>query len=299
MHSLQHKVVSVIIATVCVYFGFQALDLILGIYQVETYFTVAWYVFAFHVFWLTFIFDLHLKRSGHLAHARVHFKGARILWEALKNRVRHLYHWNYLRHYLNYLILPAVLYWSVIVLMYLNPFHELFKDALIVASTAATAVAYWYLKEAFSHHMELHHSGLKVLSLVKIFTAYLSYTSLIALGWYFGLSLSVMLPVVFIISFLLLYQALFQHRLLRWDVYPAMLMFATLMSLVFAAVFQSWNVNYYTAGLMVGVVYNGAWSILHRYLDRTLNWKILWEYAFMLVVLVSLILATHDFQGRI
>lgn len=299
MHSFKHKIASVIISTVCVYFGFQALDLILGIYQVQTYFTVSWYVFAFHIFWLTFIFDLHLKRSGHLAYARVNFKGVRIVWEALKNRVRHLYHWSYIRHYLNYLILPSILYWSVIILMYVNPFHELFKDGLIIVSTAAMAVTYWYLKEAFSHHMELHHSGLKILALVKVLTAYLAYTALIAVGWYYDLDLSVLLPVVFILSFLLLYQALYQHRLLRADVYPAMLMFATLMTLVFAAVFQKWNVNYYTAGLMIGVIYNGAWNVLHRYLDRTLTRKILWEYAFMLIVLVSLILATHDFQGRI
>lgn len=299
MHSLKHKITAVIIATVCVYFGFQALDLILGIYQVAAYFTVSWYVFAFHVFWLTFIFDLHLKRSGHLAHARVHFKGARMVWEAFKNRTRHLYHWNYLRHYLNYLILPSILYWSVIILMYLNPFHELFKDALIIISTATIAVIYWHLKEAFSHHMELHRTGLKILGLAKIFTAYLFYTALIASGWYYGLDLSVLLPIVFILSFLLLYQALYQHRLLRWDVYPAILIFAMFMALVFASVFQNWNVNYYTAGLMVGVVYNGAWSVLHRYLDRTLTWKILWEYVFMLIVLISLILATHDFQGRI
>jgi hypothetical protein len=298
MNSFKHKIASVIISTVCLYFGFQALDLILGIYQIQTYFFVSWYVFAFHVFWLTFIFDLHLKRAGHMAHARVHFKGTRIVWEALKNRVRHLYHWNYLRHYLNYLILPSVLYWSVIVLMYLNPFQELFKDVLIIISTASMAVVYWYLKEVFSHHMELHQTGLKVLALVKVFTAYLAYTALIAVGWYYGLSLAVLLPVVFMITFLLVYQALFQHRLLQ-DVYPAMLMFATLMALFFAAVFQNWNVNYYTAGLMVGVVYSGCWSILHRYLDRTLTWKILWEYAFMLLLLISLILATHDFQGRI
>ena len=297
-HNTQ-KLLSVVIACAATYFGFQALDLISGIYQIGTYFTVSWYVYAFHVFWLTFLFDLHLKGGGHLAHARSHFKGVAIFWHAFKGRVRHLYHWTYLRHYLNYLILPTIVYWSVVFLMYLNPFHELFKDGLIILSTAALGVIYWYLKEAFSHHMEVRVTGLKILALAKVLGAYLAYTSLLSLGWYYALGLNVLLPAVFIISFLLVYQVLFQHRLLKIHMYPSIMAFASVMALIFATVYQNWGINYYVAGLLVAIFYNTFWGILHRYLDKTLTRRLLIEYVFMLVVLASLILATQNNYGRI
>lgn len=259
-HSFQHKMISVVISTAAVYFGFQALDLISGIYQIHIYFTVSWFVFAFHVLWLAFIFDLHLKSAGHLIHAREHFAGVLVFWHAFKSRVRHLYHWHYLRHFLNYVILPALIYWSVVILMYLNPFFDLFKDGLIVVSTIAMSIIYWHLKEVFSHNMEVHKTGLKVLFLAKLFAAYLVYTASVALGWYFAISLSILLPAVFIFTFLLVYQALLQSRLLKMDVYPAILMMATLMTLVFVAVFQNWNINYYTAGLLIVVIYTTCWG---------------------------------------
>lgn len=298
-HSIQHKVISVVISTVAVYFGFQTLDLISGIYQMHIFFIVAWVVFAFHIFWLTFMFDLHLKSSGHLTHAKQNFSGVSALWQAFKSRVRHLYHWHYLRHYLNYLILPVIIYWSVVILIYLNPFFELFKDGLIVVNTIVLAMIYWHMKEVFSHNMEVHKTGLKILFLGKLFAAYLMYTALIAVGWYFGLSLSALLPATFILTFLLIYQALLQSKLLELHIYPAIIMMSTLITLCWVLVFQNWNVNYYTAGLMIIVIYNTCWGIMHRFLDRTLTWKITWEYIFMLIVLVSFILGTHDFHGRI
>jgi hypothetical protein len=221
------------------------------------------------------------------------------LWHALKTRTHHLYHWRYVRHYMNYLILPTVLYWSVVILIYLNPFHELFKDGLIIASTIGLGLTYWHLKEVFSMKMEVAHLGLRVLALVKLGAAYLAFTALMALGWYYGLNLFLVMGCVFLVVFLLLYQGLFQHRLMRLEVYPLVLMFSILVTLVFAVVFQKWNVNYYTAGVLVAVVYNTVWGLLHRYLDRSLTRKLMWEYIFMLIVLVSLVLATHDFQGRI
>lgn len=299
MNNFLQKILSVIIGTVATYFGFQALDLISGAYQISTYFTVSWYIFAFHIFWLSFLYDLHLKHRGHLSHARSRFAGAKAILYAFQSRVRHFYHWTYVRHYLNYLILPAIMYWSVVFLMYLNPFHELFKDALIIVATTALGVVYWYLKQAFSHHMELHSSGLKVLALAKLLGAYLAFTALLALGWYYGLSRSVLLPAVFIISFLLVYQALFQHRLLKIHMYPSIMLFALAVTVIFGAVYQYWGINYYIAGVLVVVFYNTFWGILHKYLEKTLTSRVLIEYVFMLVVLASLILATQNNYGRI
>ncbi|MBX4188324.1 MAG: hypothetical protein KW793_04300 [Candidatus Doudnabacteria bacterium] len=299
MNSYKHKIISTLLVTVATYFGFQALDLISGIYQIETYFMVAWYVAIFHTFWLLFIFDLHLKIKGHWAHAYSKYAGIEAFFYALKLRIRHFYHWLYVKKYLTYLILPSIFYWSVVILMYLNPFHELFKDALIIISTVSLSITYWHFKEAFSKHMEMHQTGLKIQNLVKLLAGYLMYTALLAVGWYFGFSLLALMLVVFVMTFLLVYQALYQHRLIKGEVYPAILVLSTLITLIFAVVSLKWNVNYYSAGLMVSASYNLCWSVFHRYLHRTLPRKLLWEYVFMFIVLISLILSTHDFQGRI
>src|ERR1700752_1863190 len=103
LSSYRHKVLSVGIATVAAYLGFQALDQISGIYQIHDYFTVAWYVAAFHTFWLAFIFDLHMKTPGQLAAARKIYIGLEVFWQAFKKRIHHFYHWRFVRHYINYL----------------------------------------------------------------------------------------------------------------------------------------------------------------------------------------------------
>jgi hypothetical protein len=297
--SYKHKVFSVAVATMAAYFGFQALDLALDLYQKQTYFFLAWCVFAFHVFWLLFIFDLHMKGSGHLARARAQFQGARALWHAFRSRVHHFYHWTYVKHYLNYLILPSAFYWSVILLMWLNPFFQLFKDIVIITATAGLAVTYWHFKEAFSNNMEHRHLGLKVLSLAKLLAAYLTYTAAVAVGAYYDVTKSKLASVVFVVAFLLVYQGLHQRKLLKDGAYSAMLVFAAVVSIVFTWVFVGWNYNYYTAGLLVLAVHTTCWEILYNYLEGALSRKLFWEYVFMLVVMVSFILSTHDFSGRV
>jgi hypothetical protein len=245
------------------------------------------------------VFDLHFKRARNVHHGLWALFKAPVIWEALKDRARHLYHWSYVRHYLNYLIVPSVLYWSVVVMLFINPFAELFKDGLIIVSTVALSVIYWHLKEVFSHERELHYLGLRALSLVKIFTALLAYTALTAVGWYFGIALNFIAPVVYIATVLLVYQSLLQHKLLVSRSFVLIAVMGLIITMAFAVVFQFWSVNYYTAGLMIAVVYTCCWSLLRHYLEKTLSLALAWEYVFMFVVLLSIILATHDFQGRI
>src|ERR1041385_1206594 len=103
------------------FLGFQALSYIIGIYQLRGSLYVAFYVYAFHIFWLTFIFDLHLKKRGVLANAKLNHTGAKMLWMAFLERIDHVKKWEYLRHYQNYLVLPSLIYWSTVVLLFLNP----------------------------------------------------------------------------------------------------------------------------------------------------------------------------------
>lgn len=300
LQSYKHKIIYVVLTTVAAYFSFQSLDLILDLYQVDTYMTVAWYVFVFHILWLAFVFDLHLKTKGHIQAARLLGKqGLAMFLSALAFRIKHFWHWDYLKHYLSYLIIPTLLYWGVIILMYLNPFHPNFKDGLIIITTAALSVTYWYLNETFSRNMELHQTGLKVLLVVKIFAAYLTFTSVLALGVYYGLDKVSVYALAFIGTALLVYQALFQHRLMTKKGWIGIVGLSIIMSVIVGAVNAKWGVNYFTGGLVVTAIYNTLWGIMHKYLDRTLSKQVLWEYSFMLLVLLSLIISTHKFPGKI
>src|SRR6185436_1965153 len=138
----KQKFFSTLIVTLGAFLGFEALSYIIGIYQLRGSLYVAFYVYAFHIFWLTFLFDLHLKKRGVLANAKLNHKGLKMLWEAFKDRCGHMRQWEYLRHYQNYLVMPGIIYWSTVVLLFLNPFKWQLKTLIVVSSTIALNVTY-------------------------------------------------------------------------------------------------------------------------------------------------------------
>src|SRR5436190_24062661 len=103
-NELKHKLISTFIVSVGAFLGFEAVSYILGIYQLNTGIAVAFYVYIFHIFWLTFLFDLHLKKRGIMASIQLNEKGEKMVWEAVKQRTEHLRKWEYLRHFQNYLV---------------------------------------------------------------------------------------------------------------------------------------------------------------------------------------------------
>ncbi|MBI4363249.1 MAG: hypothetical protein HY545_00165, partial [Candidatus Doudnabacteria bacterium] len=218
MGERKQKMLSTLIVSFGAFFGFEALSYILEIYQLKTYAYVAIYVYLFHIFWLTFLFDLHFKNRGVLT-ANLDYKGFALLRNALKMRFEHVFTWKYYRHYQNYLILPGLLYWSIAILLFLNPFKPLLKQIIIVLGSICMMVAYWYMKEFFSRRLEAHELGIKVLAFVKIFAAFFIYSAIFGLTGFFNLGIWFAVPAIFATTFLLVYQALFQHKFLSFDIY--------------------------------------------------------------------------------
>src|SRR3989344_9102877 len=122
VHPSKHKLIIVSIAALASFLGFQALSEILKAYQLYTFFGVSWGVYFFVIFWQTFIFDLHLKKSGSIT------AWERSLTRALLKQTQYLEQIDHLAHYLNYLILPSVVYWSTVGLLFLNPFDFVLKQ---------------------------------------------------------------------------------------------------------------------------------------------------------------------------
>jgi len=299
MSEQKQKFLSTVIVGIGALLGFLALSFIASIYQVKTYLWVSIYVYIFHIFWLTFLFDLHFKNKGVLANARLNHRGLRMFWEAFKDRSEHVFNWHYFSHYQNYLVLPGIIYWSAVMLIFLNPFKEFLKQLIVISATLSMTVAYWYFKEIFSRRMEAEEFGIKILSLVKIFAAFLIYSAILGMTWYFGLTPELLILSVFGATFFLLYQALFQHRLLDLVTYLLIIGIGLVIALVSNFVYMRWQINYLTGGLVMSVVYNSLWGMLHHYLDRNLTKKLVFEYVLMTILILSFIFASHDFTPRI
>ncbi|MGE5393000.1 MAG: hypothetical protein ACM3NH_04625 [Candidatus Saccharibacteria bacterium] len=296
----KQRIVSIAITVAASFLGFEALSLALRLYQLQVFALMAVVIYGFHFFWLTFIFDLHLKQRGNLAAGRLlNLKGLRLFFHALKNRLAHLTRWDYFRHYANYLILPGLLYWSTVVILMLNPFRVPLKQTVIAFSTASLVFAYMYFKRVFDKRMEHHEGGLKVLSLAKLYCAYLCLSAAFGLTVYFGLDGNFLVLGLGLATFLLIYQALFQHDLINLLTLGMIFAIALAVALTGVVVYSIWDTNYFSAGLLLCAVYNLGWGLLHHFSDRNLTARIFWEYTFMSLLLITMILVTHDFRIRI
>lgn len=299
MSEQKHKFLSNLIVTIGAFLGFEAISYAIGIYQLKSSLYLSFYIYAFHIFWLTFLFDLHLKKRGVLGIARLNHRGAKMVWEAFKQRIEHLGKWEYLRHYQNYLVLPGILYWSTVVLLFLNPFRGELKQLIIFSATLAMSVAYWFMKEHVTRQLEHLDEWIKVLSVVKLFAGFLVYSATLAVTFSYGFGPIFLLSAIITLTFLLLYQALFQHRLLNFSIFLSIVIIALAMGVVSMWVYSNWSSEYFTGGLVMLAVYNMLWGILHHHLDQTLTRRVVFEYLVMLVFVISFLFASHNFNQRV
>lgn len=299
MSEEQQKYLSTFIVTLGAFLGFQALSFAIGIYQLKQSLYLSLYIYAFHIFWLTFIFDLHLKQRGVLAIIRLNHRGLKMVWEALKLRFDYMFNWHHLRHFQNHLVLPGLLYWSSVVLLFLNPFNFALKQVLVICTTIAMAVVYWFMKEHVSRKLEAMDWWIRFLAIVKLYTAFLVYSALVGVTFHYGYDWTFLVLATFALTFLLVYQALFQHSLLNFSIFLWIVIIALIMAIVSLWVYSNWNTQYFAAGLVMLAIYNTLWGILHHDLEKTLTRQIVFEYLIMTVLVISILFATHNFNQRV
>lgn len=210
MNSHQHKILSTFIISAITFLGFEALSLIIGINQTSAFITSAVYLFLFHVFWIAFIFDLHLKHTASVDLESAEFR--HILGKAISLRFQHFFNFKFLRHFFNYFVLPSILYWATVVLLFLNPFNDNLKQILIICSTAVFALSYWHLKEHLSAKLEAHSRWLRVLAVAKFYGVYIAFAAVIGYSWYFALTVDIVFYYILAASFFLIHQALFSYN---------------------------------------------------------------------------------------
>lgn len=298
--------VAVSIASLTAFLGLEAAGSALGLNEVPTFFAVSFAVFLFLVIWQIFIFDLHLK-------TRTLGSLEKSLAAGLRERFSYLANLHHFLHFQNYLILPNIIYWMTIILLYLNPFDDIPKQAWIILGALALGASQWYMKTVFLAHKEASGAARQIIFLTKLYASYVSFAAAFGISRYFGALPPEIRPpeyftlgapwfavITISITVLLLYQALFQHHYVGFKILKYLIFTGLGLALVGYIVFYYWNVNYYSGALVMTGVYNAIWGLMHhKYIDKNLTKKIVYEYLAVLFVILVIVFSTTNFAQRI
>lgn len=290
----KQKAIVVTIAGLASLLGLEAASSVLGIYQVGWFLRISLYVYLFLVFLQTFIFDLHLKKP------RASAGFTRTVAEALKERFEYLKHRHHWLHFQNYLILPGITFWTTVAMLYLNPFDQVTKQVFIILATAALAVDIWYLKTVFLAHKDAKGISRQLIFLSKFFASYLAFAASFGLTRYFGYGANWLMVSVFVLSFLLLYQALFQHHETGFETLKYLFLTSLILGSIAYLLYYLWNVNYFTGALVLTGIYNTIWGIIHhKWIDNNLTREMVYEYIAVLFVILVIVFSSTNFAERI
>lgn len=291
---LGQKRIVVGVAAAASFLGLQAASGAIGAFQIKAFLKVALDVYLFLAFWQMFVFDLHLKNTTSWKVLK------RSFFATFKQRFRHLVKHHHWLHFQNYLILPAIIFWSAVGLLYLNPFETPVKQSVIILTSAALTICFWYLKTVFYRHQEAGQLKRSLIFLTKFFAAYLGFAAVLGLTRHFGFSLWIAGLSVFSLTYLLLHQAFFQHHFLGFHTVKLLLYSGSALGFLALIVFEFWNVNYFSGALVLSGVYNTIWGIFHhKFIDRNLSREIVYEYLAVLFTILVIVIGTTNFAERI
>ena len=291
-----------------VLFGFEVLSLLADIYQVHIFIQVAVVIYAYLLVKMSFVFDLNLKKYGAWKHSLQyyrHHKGEILKWfkivfRAIGNRFHYLRHWENWRHFQNYLILPGVLYWAVVMLIFLNPFDMFLKQLFVITGTVLMTIAIWHLKMIFIDYSRASIQVRYLMFTTTIFTAFLIYSAALGMTWYLGLSKGLFVLAVGALTFLLFYQSLFHRGLVQqlknlgW-----VLLGAGILSATAAVVIENWTVNFYSGGLLMAAVAYLFWGLSLQHIQKRLTARLALDYILIFLLVLIFVLSTTNFSARI
>ncbi len=287
-----HRATAVLVISFLSFIGLESLVYINNLYQPQIYIETAGAVYMILLIWLYFIFDLHFRDREHFT--------AKSLWRAIGRRVRHFYNWEHLRYFQNYLILPGIIYWGAIILIGINFRHYALQQFVALVSGAALVIDYSLFKEVFrSRTLPVVGYHFVVMVYVKLFAAWLIYTATLGVVWYYCITPGLFYTSVFLVTLMLLYQALFQFSVLRLRNVAYITAISALLSLSSYFIYRYWNVNYFTAGLMMAAVYNFFWMLLYHKLKNVLTWRMFFEQLALLALIAIMVFGVTDFKSKI
>lgn len=287
-----HRALGVLVISILSFVGLETLVYINNLYQPQIYIETAAAIYLVLVIWLHFLFDLHFRDREHFT--------AKKLWHAIGRRLKHFAKWEHLRYFQNYMILPGILYWGAIILIGINFRHYALQQFIAIAAGAALVIDYSLFKEIFrSRLLPVAGAHFVVMVYVKLFAAWLIYTAALGIVWYYCFSPGIYHVAIFLVTLMLLYQALFQFSEMRLRNVAYVIIISALLSLSSYFIYRYWNVNYFTAGLLMAAVYNFLWMLLYHKLKNALTWRVFFEQLALLILVAAMVFGVTDFKSKI
>lgn len=285
------RAISVAAISIISVVGLEALVYINNLYQTQIYIMAAVYIYLIMLIWMYFLFDLHFKEKQVTPHN---------LFRAIAHRFKYFASWEHFRYFQNHLILPGILYWGSIILIAINFGHYRLQHFIAIATSFSLVIAYGLFKEVFHNRLlPIRNNHFVILSYVKVYASWLAYAGALGIVWYYCFPEHVFYGFVFLVTAMLLYQALFQLSEYKAKHISSVLAVSAIMSLLSYYVFQNWNVNYFSAGLFMTAVYNFLWNMLHHSIRKTLTAQILLEQVAILILLVIMVFGVTNFNAKI
>jgi hypothetical protein len=303
-----HRTIAAILNLVVVVGSFEGLISILNLDQPLIYVRTAFIVGLFFILQIVLLYDLHFKTPGSISRAKKKHeslaqgiaKSFKVLGWALWDRCAHFREAKFVKQWLNYLILPGIIFWASISLFFVNFGFPKEQQIFAGLSSIALYLNYFYLKEIFSRGNEMVDPDVFVaLSIVKIYASAIVYGASLALIRRYCLPSSLLVLGTFALTFLLVWQALFQHKMTTLKNLGITVLIALLMSQLANLVLVFWGYNYFTAAVFLATCYNLMWAVFHYSLDRSLTWRTFWEILVISVIIAGMVFSVTNFKARI
>lgn len=302
------KIISVVFVSCASILSFQSLVYLVNLNQLALFLKTAIWIWLYLAAMTLLFFDLHFKIPGSLALAKKRheavahrvLRSARVVFTALNHRLGHYFRVKEVKTFFVYLLLPGFLYWSTVAIIYENLGRQNIQELYAWMSTLGMIVIFWYLKEIFHRKKERVDSDIFVVfSVAKIYTLTLAYGAGLAVFRSYCLEPKLYAVAVFTVSFLLLYQALYQHGFLKAKHLANALGIALLMGALAHSVYNNWGYNYFSAAIFMAAFYNFFWGTYHYHLDHGLNRKVFFEILLICVTVALLVFANTNFKAQI
>lgn len=304
----KQKFISAILIAIAVLGGFQALIYIVNLNQIKTF---VWLVLAIYIYLflkISLLYDLHFKNPGSLKRARTRHESVshwanrttKILLAAFWDRIRHFREWKFLSVWANYLLLPGFIFWATVGIFYINLGRFAIQQIFAFLSALAIIICYWFIKEIYTSKEEkIALNIFAALSSVKIYTALIVYGVILLFTRYYCLEPKYLFLAVFACTFLLIYQALFQHKFINIKNISRILLIAFLQGFIAYEVYLFWGYNYLTAAVFITSFYNLFWGIFHHSLEHTLYKRVFWEIVAVSLFIALLSVSATNFKAQI
>ncbi len=307
--TLKHqKIISLVLVLAGVFGGLLALIHIINLNQPVIFLHTAFWIWVYLWFKITLLYDLHFKNLHSLSKAKVRHekiahwlkRNLKICFSTLWFRFEHLWTWHFLKNWITYLLLPGMIYWSAVSLFYVNLGRPHIQEVFAVLTSVAIGIHFWALKEIYIKKDEnLGHKIFMALSVVKIFAAAVVFGAALSITRYFCLESYYFALAIFSLSFLLIYQSLFQQKTAGIKNILVSLLVASLMSFFAYVTYTMWGYNYFTAALFLTAIYNFFWSCFHLHLNRALTKKAFLETLTFTLVIIFILFSVTNFKAKI